>query len=191
MILDKHFYLGKAALSKENCQNIISSFENHDDSKKKFGPHNPYCLSRKIHYFEYLTVVIKKDSFIYPPLMEHLDNYGKLYPFLKNTSPWGIKPSALLQKYLPGEHYAVEHCEQNSSKRQIQRMIAWMFYLNDINEGGGTKFPQQDIELKPRAGDLYIWPAFWTHSHFGLPAKKEFKYIITGHCEYNVLKEYS
>ena len=34
-----------------------------------------------------------------------------------------------------------------------------------------------------------IWPAFWTHSHYGVPSKKQMKYIITGHCEYNKLQE--
>ena len=56
-------------------------------------------------------------------------------------------------------------------------------------KGGVTILPQQNIEFKARAADFYIWPAFWTHSHYGVPSKSQNKYIITGHCEFNVLKE--
>ena len=55
-----------------------------------------------------------------------------------------------------------------------------MFYLNDIEEGGGTHFPQQDITLKPKQGDLHIFPAQWTHVHHGIVAPREDKYIVTG-----------
>ena len=50
-------------------------------------------------------------------------------------------------------------------------------------------FPNQDLTLKPIAGDLYIWPAYWTHTHYGVPADKEVKYIITGWCRFFSQKE--
>ena len=62
------------------------------------------------------------------------------------------------------------------------RVLAWMFYLNDIKHKGGTCWPQQRFTSKPRAGDLYIWPSGWTHSHYGIPAPKENKYFISGWC---------
>ena len=55
-----------------------------------------------------------------------------------------------------------------------------MIYLNTINKGGGTHWPQQEFTTKARVGDLYIWPAGWTHSHKGIVAPEEEKYIITG-----------
>ncbi len=187
--MDKHFYHAKGCLSLDICQQIIESFKNIDDSKKKLGPKNPYCLANKIHFYKYLQMAVAKNSIIYPALVENLKKYGELFPLLTNTSPWGINPKCMLQQYLPGEYYGKEHCEQGPFKPHIHRMLAWMFYLNDIDDGGGTIFPQQDIELKARAGDLYIWPAFWTHSHYGVPSKNQIKYIITGWCEYNVLEE--
>ena len=64
-----------------------------------------------------------------------------------------------------------------------------MYYktnLNNIRRGGGTEFVYQRVIAKPRAGDLYIWPAGWTHMHRGVNAPKEVKYILTGwfvYCE--------
>ena len=90
-----------------------------------------------------------------------------------------------LQRYKVGESYSTEHCENDGSPGMLSlRNIAWMFYLNDIESKGGTCFPSQNITLKPRVGDLYIWPAYWTHSHYGIAADKEIKYLLTGWCRY-------
>ena len=59
-----------------------------------------------------------------------------------------------------------------------------MIYLNDIKEGGGTHFCHQNFTTKPVAGNLYIWPAGWTHMHAGVNAPYESKYTITGWVEY-------
>ena len=67
----------------------------------------------------------------------------------------------------------------------LVRVLAWMVYLNDIKKDGGTRWPQQNFTSKPRSGDLYIWPAGWTHSHYGVPALKETKYIVTGWCSFH------
>ena len=98
-----------------------------------------------------------------------------------------------MQKYLPGEcseqaydpNYWLGHCEHGASHYDSRRLLGWMFYLNDIKKDGGTCFPQQNFTTKPREGDLYNWPAGWTHSHYGVPAPKEEKYIITGWCSWN------
>ena len=57
-------------------------------------------------------------------------------------------------------------------------------YLNDIKDGGGTHFVYQNFTTKPVAGNLYIWPAGWTHMHHGVNAPKEVKYILTGWVNY-------
>ena len=63
-----------------------------------------------------------------------------------------------------------------------KRLLGWMVYLNNITNKGGTCWPQQNFTSEPREGDLYIWPAAWTHSHYGIPAPQEMKYIMTGWC---------
>ena len=46
-------------------------------------------------------------------------------------------------------------------------------FLNDIKKGGGTEFILQKYVAKPKAGDFYIWPAYWTHFHRGVKALKK------------------
>lgn len=104
------------------------------------------------------------------------------YPFLNTISGWKVDDLFNIQKYEPKEAYFEEHCEHMPD--QPQRIIAWMIYLNNVNDRGGTYFPHQKITLKPKVGDLWIWPASWTHPHKGIPSPTEIKYIATGWISY-------
>ena len=62
------------------------------------------------------------------------------------------------------------------------RQFSAVLYLNDVEDGGETYWPQQNFKKTARAGDFCIWPAGWTHSHKGLVSNTESKYVITGWC---------
>ena len=122
------------------------------------------------------------------PLAAGLEKYKKIYPGLDTSvRRWSLFLTCQLMKYEPGDAYWQEHCENDGSGHISERLMGWMIYLNDIQEGGGTMFTQQNFIARPREGDLYIWPAAWTHLHKRIVAPKEYKYIITGWCNY--LKE--
>ena len=55
-----------------------------------------------------------------------------------------------------------------------------MIYLNTITDGGETRFPAYDLNVKPEVGKLVIWPAGFTHIHHGLVSETQTKYIATG-----------
>ena len=88
-----------------------------------------------------------------------------------------------LQKTKPSEGYHLLHCE-NTSKANSDRILAFILYLNTVEEGQ-TYFPEQDIKIKPEQGKLILWPAYFTHPHKGLPPKEN-KYIITGWVEFGL-----
>jgi len=111
-----------------------------------------------------------------------LNFYKKKHKFLnENISFWKTDLACNYQKYEINQNYNKEHCEHipNYSKR----ILVWMFYCNSIKNGGETIFPQQKIKIKPKKSRLIIWPAAWTHSHYGAPCKEN-KYIVTGWCSY-------
>ena len=87
-------------------------------------------------------------------------------------------------KYEPNNYYKKIHCENDGDEKYLNRVFAFMIFLNNIKRGGGTKFLFQNYIAKPKAGDFYIWPAGWTHLHQGINAPKEKKYIITGWVTY-------
>ena len=118
-------------------------------------------------------------------IAKSINNFKKTFPYVdKYIGRWNLNPSMQMSKYEPNNYYNHIHCENSGSPIHLKRVFAFMIFLNDIKKGGGTKFLFQNFIAKPKAGDFYIWPAYWTHLHQGVNAPKEKKYIITGWVEY-------
>jgi len=172
-LLDKYIYIKRKAFSKDQCNGIIDFFERSEQEENYRG-----------YVGVYQNLNTSQNLFIKNILTENIENYIKKHKFLKTLYvPWGVSTPFHIQKYLPKNSYAAEHMEHGCHSDDCKRILAWMFYLNDIKRAGGTCWPQQNFISKPRAGDLYIWPAGWTHSHHGISAPNETKYIITGWFE--------
>ena len=167
--MDKYIFRERKSLSNETCKNFITFFE---DSPNKV---------RNIRNYTMLNLRLSDFSDLYKSLNDSIKKYISKHTFLREgLPPWGWSDYFLIQKYEVGECYAGEHMEHGGNDYDSRRVLGWMVYLNDCD--GGTRWPQQRLTTKPKQGDLYIWPAGWTHSHYGLPASKE-KYILTGWCE--------
>ena len=172
--------------NKELCSNIISFFENNPQLQKQgntgSGADGVY---KKTTDITILPKDLNKKSFsIFNEYFEELYNCYKDYklqwPYLNENIKTLDIPSFNIQKYNPGDHFSKIHCERDSSK-VMQRVFAWMTYLNDIkSDNGKTHFLHYDIKIKPEQCRTLIWPAEWTHAHAGEILKVETKYIITG-----------
>ena len=110
------------------------------------------------------------------------NDYKEQWPFLKTISGMEIG-TFNLQKYAPGGHFNAVHTERSSASTQ-HRVLAFMTYLNDVEEGGETSFHYYDISVKPKKGKTIIWPAEWTHAHTGGLVQKGTKYIVTGWIQF-------
>lgn len=107
-----------------------------------------------------------------------LVNYHSKYNLLCNLHS---DISNNIQYYPPGGGFKKWHAERSIySPGMNLRYLVYMTYLNDVKEGGETEFLYQKIAVKPKKGLTLIWPADFTHTHRGVVAPKEEKYIITG-----------
>ena len=106
---------------------------------------------------------------------QYLENYPVALETVRGVS---FNSCYKLQATLPGEGYNLWHSEWTA--QAPQRFLVWILYLNDIEEGGETEFLYYPQRIRPRAGDLIVWPAGFTHSHRGNPPLKDKKYIMTG-----------
>ena len=90
-----------------------------------------------------------------------------------------------LQKYKQGQggyhHWHSEIFPHPHDKKQdsLHRALVFMFYLNDVEQGGETEFIYQQMKLKPSAGNLVLFPARFTHTHKGCVPISNDKYILT------------
>lgn len=95
-----------------------------------------------------------------------------------------------VQKYLKGiggyYHYHSEiypslkkEFKISNSSETLHRVLLFMYYLNDVHQGGETEFYYQKRLIAPQVGRLVIAPAGFTHTHKGHIPLSNDKYILT------------
>lgn len=175
--MDKHIYVKRKAINEKKCKDIIDVL-----NVAKLKPANSDAA--KNFYSGTHANVYEQDWA--EDLFKCMIEYKEQHKFLDliHHGAWKVQLNCNYQKYTPNQNYSAEHCEQGPREAESRRMIVWSIYCNTITNGGETYFPQQDIFIKPEEGTVAIWPAAWTHSHYGKPAPKEYKYIVTGWASY-------
>ena len=182
-------YRKEGALSPELCQSFIDTFEASDEKKPGvlYGPDGHSSTTGKkstditFHpgYLEndtwgpllkQLVPIIERGQDVY--VSRHLTTMQKMDAFR-------IDSHFNMQRYLPGEGFTGWHCERAGLKH-ANRILVWMVYLNDVNDGGETEFYYQHHFEQPTEGKLLIWPSDWTYLHRGVIAPFESKYVLTG-----------
>ncbi len=118
-------------------------------------------------------------------LYECYRDYLATWPYLKKICKKVDIGSFNIQKYESGDHFKEPHSERTEFNDSF-RVLAWMTYLNDVKDGGETVFTHYDLEVKPEKGKTLIWPADWTHAHYGSLVASGPKYIITGWMDFPV-----
>ena len=126
---------------------------------------------------------IEINDLIFNSLTRCIQDYKKQHPQIDQLATWRYCQEYNLQKYNPGQAYHSIHCENMNPKSSL-RILAWMFYLNTVTDGGGTYFDNYDLTMNAVQGRCVIWPAYWTHFHRGIVSKTETKYIVTGWMNY-------
>ena len=118
--------------------------------------------------------------------------YVNEFEVLKEQNQFGIQEYINIQHYAPKQGYHAWHSERAGVGIANTRLLAFMTYLNDVENGGETSWLYQNLKIKPERGLTVIWPADWTHTHRGITAPNEHKYITTGWLNYwNIVDENS
>jgi prolyl 4-hydroxylase len=65
------------------------------------------------------------------------------------------------------------------------RYLVLLWYLNDVEAGGETRFPQLDLSVDPRAGRLLMFPPYWMYQHEGMPPRSGEKYILSAYLMFS------
>lgn len=98
------------------------------------------------------------------------------------------------QRYAPGQHFRAHHDYFHQGESYWQRIRqaggqrTWtaMIYLNDVEDGGATWFPQAGLRVAPRQGLLLAWDNMQADGspnpltiHEGTEVVEGVKYIVT------------
>jgi hypothetical protein len=126
-----------------------------------------------------------RNSYYVGFLQPLVDRYKQKYNELDRISKWGIREEANVQWYPKNGGFKRWHAEKGSLNETTNlRVLVYMTYLNDIEDGGQTEFMYQNLAIQPKKGRTVIWTPEWTHTHRGVPSPTQEKMIITGWYSY-------
>jgi hypothetical protein len=109
---------------------------------------------------------------------EHLARYNER---LGLTLPVPNRPrieDIRIKRYRAGSDERFEpHFDALDDK--ANRFLVFLWYLNDVAEGGETEFCNLGIKVAPRTGRLLMFPPYWMFQHAGLAPISNDKYIVS------------
>ena len=172
-------------LSHEQCQKMITKFEDSPKQKGQFvnysGPQiDPSVKSslepKKSCRFSNEDLYARTMK---QPLIKCIDQYYNQYQEgLKVLSHWTVDDAYPFKKFTgKNDGYKKWHIEHGLGK--LRRVLAWSFYLNDAS---GTDFKFYPT-VEAKEGRCVIFPAYFTHVHKSAENLST-KYIVSGWLEY-------
>ena len=102
----------------------------------------------------------------------NFDDFNKLNIKILDTG-FGIN------KYIKNKGFYTKHSDFNPTDIAHIRLFTYLWYLNDVNEGGETEFID-GTKIKSETGKLIFFPATWPYVHIGNMPISNDKYIIIG-----------
>ncbi len=178
-------------VSPEWCAHAIEYFEN----MQKSGLVADRSAEAMKHVFDDSTLTMHGEYSIQIAGTQHLSEsfiqefwskaypiYAKQFSVLKTLATHSIFYMKM-QKTEVGQGYHVWHCE-TGDRASSTRIMAFLLYLNDVEEGGETEFLYYPSRVKPQTGKLILFPGGFTHTHRGNPPLSSTKYVLTGWVEF-------
>lgn len=182
---DFYIYSIKNSLSKLLCEEIIDRFEKEDKKRAgiTFAGENKdikdtldFHLSHNPDDWKDIDKVLTNE--LSKALNLYFENINKDIKILvcDNLTDLGFQ----LQKYNKGVgKYIFHNDHQIYLNDGMDRALTYIWYLNDVEEGGETSFYNKG-KVRPEQGKLVLFPACWTYPHSGIMPVSSDKYIITG-----------
>lgn len=184
--MEKVIYEYKNSLSNDLCKELITFFNNTDRQYQGVVSSGINLSVKKT-----TDVILDERDFLYEALNNELKRHLNIFvkelwekykiDFRGNLMNQSNKFQ--LQRYIKNEGYFKYHNDSSVVKYQntnISRIFAYIWYLNDVTEGGETEFLNNEIKIKPMTGKLVIFPASQYYPHSGLMPISDDKYIVTG-----------
>jgi len=171
--------------NKRICDDLIAYFEDNPTRQRQgttscgINPSIKQATDLAIFPRDVETLGVESVSAYLRELEGCAQDYAAQWPHLGDILTHVDLVPFQIQRYTPGQHFQSPHSERMTFGL-MHRVLAWMTYLNDVEDGGETRFHHYNVDITPERGKTLIWPADWTHVHAGKVVKRGKKYIITG-----------
>lgn len=185
MEVDQHRFIRvyDQVLTSNVCDYLIKIFEdNFDKHERVDNNRRPTFTQFNLTQNQKLTPeIFNIHNFLISKVFEYKKKYYSLFdeicfPLNHNFEQFRIKKYQNDGKDAFDKH--VDILDYESSRR----FLSFMWYLNDLDDGGETVF--EDIIIKPKQGSMVIFPPMWMFPHAGKSPISSEKYILTTYLHY-------
>jgi prolyl 4-hydroxylase len=168
------------ALPLPVCQQLVRGFEALGEQQVANGRHRRDWLAGSA--WTELDIGPLSDAAFRESLLDGMHHFLARYnaalgltlpvPATTKTSEW------ILKRYRnDGDERFQPHFD--SVGPVANRYLVFLWYLNDVADGGETAFVDLDLAVRPKAGRLVVFPPYWMFQHEGRPPISGDKYILS------------
>ena len=186
------------AVHPKLCHDLIEEFENQQEHHIMSGIGAESDVENEYRKAIEMNCTIVSDNntewkFLLNSMNNIVMDYQKLYKHEMNKL--GLSDVSLpstnvleewrLHRYDEGEHFFKKHVDSHDANSS-NRMLAFLFYLNTVPEGGETIFTDhlEGIKCEPVQGRLLVFPTWFGFPHEGLPVISGTKYMLKTYLHY-------
>ncbi len=176
-------FIGRYQCDHDICDNLLKYFE--ENKQKHIVGLTSNALNKDVKDSTDLEICTRQnvqepiDNYL-KHLFKSLFNFVEKYPLLGQLQVFGITEPIIIQHYKVGGGFKTSHCERTGGfDKSIKRVLVFMTYLNDVEDGGTTFDYLNHTEIATK-GKTLIWSSDWTHTHKGQISYTKEKTIITG-----------
>lgn len=165
------------------CDTLIDVF------RQNTHLHERYDNNKKPNFTQ---LNFTKNKTLAPDIHDYLVYAGKgiLGLYKKQVPESSYWPNKVVFEDFRIKHYASNGRDEFDmhvdaiSESTAKRYLVFFWYLNDVEEGGTTEFPQLNVIVQPKKARCLMFPPMWLFPHRGAPVTKGEKFLLSSYLHY-------
>lgn len=182
--LNDFIFLIEESLDSDVCNFLIETFENNSKKHERYDSNGvpnftQFNLTKHRNYLN--PKISQAHEYILKQVIEYKKKYyqvigHQVFPNSNSYEEFRIK------KYNIGGKDRFDTHVDVTNYQTAKRFLSFIWYLNDVEYGGETVF--SNMIIKPKKGNLVIFPPLWLYPHSGNVPISGPKYIMSTYLHY-------
>jgi len=180
-------------IDKDSCDTLIGKFETYENQHEEVYQEDG---DKKIAFKQLQMVKFEEWESVQQGMLELFQDYIVRYKIDCNikAKQWPAEygyEAIRMKRYLNNDSDRFDPHVDVLDHDTSRRFLAFFIYVNDVGEGGETKFLNLykpgtyiPIAVTPKRGRLLMFPPMWPWYHAGLKSESGNKYLIHSYCHY-------
>lgn len=174
---------------EEFCNSIIAAFDCENTPDSEYIRTSDHSWGKDYRRFREIDITKSPlfESFVdpyYARIRQVYDHYKSTVdsPFFPNR--YGLEDARMKKYEANGEDQFGWHIDVGD-KNSSSRFLVMFAYLNDVDEGGLTRFESEtEFTIKPKCGRIVVFPPMFMYPHIGEKPISNSKYILSTYVHY-------